>query len=126
MLKKNESSHLVPGGYIEQAEFGLKAFCDDGTLKPDSVLHKYHEYCTAASANMKKDLTIAGSVKDSIVAAGFADVVEHRFKVPLGPWSSNPRMKEIGRWYRDFWEIGMEGWWMAIGTRFLGVCPFPP
>jgi hypothetical protein len=39
----------------------------------------------------------------------------------LGPWSSDERMKNIGKFYLQFWREGMEGWIMAIATRYLGV-----
>lgn len=55
--------------------------------------------------------------------AGFVDVVEKRFKWPIGPWSSDPKLKEIGRWNLLNWEEGMEGWVMAAYTRVLGVGP---
>lgn len=60
---------------------------------------------------------MAGLIKE----AGFVDVVEKRFKWPIGPWSSDPRLKEIGRWNLLNWEEGMEGWVIAPYTRVLGV-----
>ena len=60
-------------------------------------------------------------MKDAIVQAGFEDVVEKRFKIPIGPWSSDPRSKDIGWWYRHHWETGMEGWALAPAVRHLGV-----
>lgn len=59
-----------------------------------------------------------------ITSAGFVDVVEKRFKWPIGPWSSDPRLKEIGRWNLLNWEEGMEGWVIAPYTRVLGVSEF--
>lgn len=59
-----------------------------------------------------------------ISSAGFVDVVEKRFKWPIGPWSSDPRLKEIGRWNLLNWEEGMEGWVIAPYTRVLGVSEF--
>ena len=56
-----------------------------------------------------------------ISEAGFVDVVEKRFKWPIGPWSSDAKLKEIGRWNLLNWEEGMEGWCMAPYTRVLGV-----
>lgn len=55
-----------------------------------------------------------------IQEAGFVDVVEKKFKWPVGPWSSDPKLKELGRWNLLNWEEGMEGWAMALYTRQLG------
>jgi hypothetical protein len=115
------NSHLVPGGYIEQGEAGVEPRCDDGTLKPDSILYRWHDFAVSMESTLKKPLNVTETMKESIIEAGFVDVVETRFKMPLGPWTSDPRMKELGRWYRNYWETGMEGWSMAPGTRHLGV-----
>jgi hypothetical protein len=68
-----------------------------------------------------KTMLIQTQMKDLIVAAGFVDVVEYKFKWPLGPWSNDPRLKDIGRWNMHLWDIGLEGWTMALLTRYKGV-----
>jgi hypothetical protein len=115
-------SHLTADGYFEQVEFSTTARSDDGTLAPDSVFLKWDQFAVECERAMGKSLRIFNTIKKSLLDAGFVDVVETRFKWPIGPWSSDPRMKEIGRWSREFWEYGMEGWAMAPSTRFLGVC----
>lgn len=66
-------------------------------------------------------MMIQPQMKNLITAAGFVDVVEYKFKWPLGPWSNDPRLKDIGRWNMHSWEIGLEGWTMALLTRCKGV-----
>ena len=56
---------------------------------------------------------------------GFVDVVEKKFIWPIGPWSSDTKLKEIGRWNQRSWEEGLEGWVMALFTRMLGVSGLP-
>lgn len=58
---------------------------------------------------------------DLIRSAGFVDVVERVYKWPIGPWSADPKLKELGRWNLLNWEEGMEGWLLAVYTRVLGV-----
>ncbi|KAF3480717.1 uncharacterized protein GIQ15_06064 [Arthroderma uncinatum] len=60
------------------------------------------------------------TMKQDIINAGFVDVVERKFKVPLGAWSSDPRQRDIGRVYQKSREVGMEGWFLAPATRLLG------
>ncbi|KAJ9621960.1 hypothetical protein H2203_006841 [Taxawa tesnikishii (nom. ined.)] len=57
---------------------------------------------------------------DLIRSAGFVDVVERVYKWPIGPWSADPKLKELGRWNLLNWEEGMEGWLLAVYTRVLG------
>ena len=68
-----------------------------------------------------KTFEIAENMAGLVREAGFEDVVEKRFKWPVGPWSTDPKLKEIGRWNLLNWEEGMEGWVMAAYTRVLGV-----
>lgn len=112
---------MVPGGYIEQAEIGLIPHSDDGTLDDNSFFHKWHQFGIDATARTGKDLFIFNSMKQTMIDAGFVDVVEHRFKWPLGTWSSDEHYRELGRWYKEFWIHGMEGWMMAMGTRVMHV-----
>ncbi|KAK2743906.1 hypothetical protein FQN57_004529 [Myotisia sp. PD_48] len=119
-LYKECYNHLVPGGWIEQAEPGLDPFSPDNSIRPGSYFDKTHEFLQACEMSMRKRLYIADTMRQSLIDAGFVDVVEIKYKTPIGPWSSEPRMKEIGRFYRDYWDYGLEGWVMAPATRHLG------
>lgn len=81
-------------------------------------------YGIECGRRLKKTFKIAEEMAGMITSAGFVDVVEKRFKWPIGPWSSDPRLKEIGRWNLLNWEEGMEGWVIAPYTRVLGVSEF--
>jgi hypothetical protein len=41
--------------------------------------------------------------------------------MPVGPWSSDPKYKEVGRWHLLDCSEGIEGWSMALLTRVMGV-----
>ncbi|KAL1964536.1 hypothetical protein VTN77DRAFT_6833 [Rasamsonia byssochlamydoides] len=122
-LYKQSFDHLVPGGYIEQAEMSLNPHSlfegDDASL---SIFHQWYHFWKQCSAKTGKSWLIADTMQQSMRDAGFEDVCEVRFKWPIGwSWaSSDPRLREIGRWYREFWEVGMEGWIMALSTRYMG------
>lgn len=91
------------------------------TLTCDAYRSMYGIEC---GRRLKKTFKIAEEMAGMISSAGFVDVVEKRFKWPIGPWSSDPRLKEIGRWNLLNWEEGMEGWVIAPYTRVLGVSKF--
>ncbi len=63
-------------------------------------------------------------MKDLITQAGFVDVVETKYKWPIGPWSNDQRLKDLGRWNMNHWENGLEGWTMRFCTKYLDVCGF--
>jgi hypothetical protein len=52
---------------------------------------------------------------------GFKDVTEKKYKMPLGPWSSDRKYKDVGRWHLLECYEGIEGWSMAMLTRLMGV-----
>jgi len=95
--------------------------CDDGSIPPGSMWETSAELAIECGELFGKTMLIQTQMKDLIVAAGFVDVVEYKFKWPLGPWSNDPRLKDIGRWNMHLWDIGLEGWTMALLTRYKGV-----
>lgn len=116
-------THLAPGGYLEQVEWSVHVVSQTGPLPNDHTMKLWGDRITSASSKVKKNFEVAETMADAIRAAGFVDVVEKRFKWPIGPWSSDSRLKEIGRWNLLSWEQGMEGWILAVYTRLLGVSP---
>lgn len=98
----------------------------DSTLSPSSVLAKWSQIAVQIGTLTGKTFEIAENMAGLIREAGFVDVVEKRYRWPIGPWSSDPRLKELGRWNLLNWEEGMEGWILANYTRVLGVgCILP-
>ncbi len=73
---------------------------------------------------MGKTFRILDLQKQYITDAGFKNVVEQRYKMPVGPWSSDPKLKEIGRWHLLECFQGIEGWSVALLTRVMGVCRY--
>ncbi|KAM3420373.1 hypothetical protein BST61_g3652 [Cercospora zeina] len=112
--------HTEPGGWLEQVEWSIQNRSADGSLSPDATLAKWSRYGIECGRRINKTFQIAETMAGLIKEAGFVDVVEKRFKWPIGPWSSDPRLKEIGRWNLLNWEEGMEGWVIAPYTRVLG------
>ena len=97
---------------------------DDGSVTEDSIFAVWGRVSLEAGDKFGKTLRIVDQSKGLMQDAGFEDVVEHRFKLPIGGWSSDPKLKDIGRWNQLHWEEGIEGWCMALLTRIMGVCDF--
>lgn len=114
-------SHLSPGGYIEHADISPLLKCDDDSIPRGSMWETQGALAIECGELSGKTMMIQPQMKDLITAAGFVDVVEHKIKWPLGPWSTDSRLKDIGRWNMHSWETGLEGWTMALLTRYKGV-----
>ena len=52
--------------------------------------------------------------------AGFEDVEEKWFKVPVGPWAKDPKLKEIGKWNCHYCMEGCEGWALYALVKVMG------
>ncbi|CRG89588.1 Trichodiene oxygenase [Talaromyces islandicus] len=90
-------------------------------LKPDNhVLAVWSKTFIEAGERFGKTFRIADLAKGYLQAAGFTNVVETRYELPVGGWSSNQHMRRLGRWNLLHCEEGIEGWAMALLTRVMG------
>lgn len=114
-------AHLAPGGYLEQMDWSVHIHSADAApLHANSTLARWGAHFVDVGERVGKTFEIAENMASLIADAGFEGVVERRFPWPIGPWSSDPRLKDLGRWNLLNWEEGMEGWVMASYTRVLG------
>lgn len=112
--------HIKPGGYYEQMENSVVATSEDGTVSPGSVFDRWAKTSLAAGEKFGKTLDVINLQKQGLIDAGFEQVVEHRFKVPMGGWSRDRKLKELGMYNRLYWEQGLEGWCLYLFTHYLG------
>ncbi|KAL3466923.1 S-adenosyl-L-methionine-dependent methyltransferase [Aspergillus heterothallicus] len=118
-LYKQAYTHIKPGGYIEQVEQSVVPKSDDKTTD-GTVFEEWGKVSLQAGDAFGKSLRIIDESKDRMIKAGFVDVVERRFKVPIGAWPSDHRLKELGLYNRLQWTEGIEGWTMYLLTAVLG------
>ncbi|KAK4181529.1 S-adenosyl-L-methionine-dependent methyltransferase [Triangularia setosa] len=111
--------NLKPGGWLEIQEPG-RPIADDDSFPPDCALAK-------ATALFAEGLKAAGSplldvftLKDLYDGAGFVNYEEKRAYWPSNPWPKDKKLKEIAMWSNTNLSAGVEGFLMAVATRFLG------
>jgi hypothetical protein len=117
--KTNFPSHLKPGGWFEQVEISVVPKSDDGTVEPDSIFEQWGKISLQLGDEFGKSLRTVDESRAGIEAAGFINVVEHRWKLPVGGWPADKRYKEIGQYNRISWEQGIEGWCMYLLTTVM-------
>jgi hypothetical protein len=113
-------SHLEPGGWINHAEEGIWFKSDDGSLGEGHIMRQWTDVCMEAGEKCGKTFKIAEQAKDKIIAAGFINVTQQYYKIPVGPWSSDPYLKEVGRWNLLHSYHGAEGWGLFLLTNIMG------
>ena len=68
-----------------------------------------------------QSFTVADTMKSDIEKAGFVNVIEQVFKVPLGGWAADPKLRELGMWALLGFDTGLEGYALAMLTRVMRV-----
>jgi hypothetical protein len=120
MLTPVKCSHLQPGGYLEQLEISVVLKSDDGTVTPGSIFDRWGKISLELGDRFGKSLRTADESRAGLEAAGFINVVEHRWKLPVGGWPADKRFKELGQYNRINWEQGIEGWSLYLLTTVMG------
>ncbi|KAL2819576.1 S-adenosyl-L-methionine-dependent methyltransferase [Aspergillus cavernicola] len=112
--------HTKPNGYIEQVEQSVVPKSDDGSVD-GTIFQEWGQVSLEAGEAFGKSLQIMDKARDRMINAGFVDVVERKFKVPMGGWARESRLKQLGLFNRLQWEEGIEGWCMFLLTAILGL-----
>ncbi|XPS73865.1 hypothetical protein M3J07_005988 [Ascochyta lentis] len=112
--------HLQPGGYLHDVEMSIQFKSDDGTLPADHILSQWSDIFHEASTRFGKSFYEVWNLSTYAKNAGFVDVVETVYKVPVNGWPADPRLKEIGRWNLLHCTQGAEGWGLFLLTKVMG------
>lgn len=100
--------------------------CDDGTLPADSLMAGWGPNFNKVAATTGKPLDTVDTMRAAIENAGFINVREKVYKVPVGDWAKNPILKEAGRVNKAQLLQGMEGYGMYLLTKFGLPEPWSP
>ena len=101
---------LKPGGYIEQQEYGVDYYSEDGSVATESWIGKSGPMADMVFGPLGRDIRIMEKMRGLMVEAGFQDVVEKRYKWPIGPWPRDKNLKELGALVRAHIDLGLENW----------------
>jgi len=117
----NRSYHyLEPGGIMESQEMYPVVFCDDDTMPDDHGFLEFTRTQDDAAMRMGRPVRIANKLKRWYEQAGFVDVHEEVFKMPINPWPKDPQYKMIGRFWGQMLLEGLQAFSLALFTRALG------
>ena len=53
-------------------------------------------------------MDVCYTMKESIAAAGFINMQEKLYKIPIGGWAKNPVLKQAGKLYLEEVSTGLE------------------
>ncbi|KAL8330774.1 hypothetical protein RB593_001644 [Gaeumannomyces tritici] len=120
-LYKRAFRHLKPDGWFEDLELDIRAHSDVVT-DPDHIYHRWNRIFQEAGEKMGKTFKIAiGSrMQDHMHNAGFVDITEKKFRLPMSGWPLDPKLKEIGQFVQMFVDSGLEGFGLFLLTQVIG------
>ena len=106
-------------GWVEMQEFGSSVYSDDDPqlLKTPNIKY-WTRLLTEVGLEAGKDFD--PDLKRFITEAGFEDVLEDVYKAPLGRWSKEPKLKELGMYVQAMAIESVEPYTLAILTRAKG------
>ncbi len=70
---------------------------------------------------MGKTFRIADHARQYISDAGFVDIKEEKYKMPVGDWSSDAKMKTIGQYNLLYCVQGLEGFALFLLSTVMKV-----
>lgn len=91
--------------------------CDDGTLRDDNKVSEWLEFVTQGLAVFNVELLGMRHNKQRLIDAGFVNVHERIYKIPLGVWPKEERMKMIGLYNRSVFADAFQG----VSVKPLGT-----
>ncbi len=113
-------SHLRPGGWLECQEAPATIYCDDGSMPDDYGWLRWSREFDSVARLADRQAGIGPEIKEWMVQAGFEEVREVVFKIPLNGWAKEVRLKHVGMlWQRNLLE-GLSGFSLGMFSRFLG------
>ncbi|KAF8427671.1 S-adenosyl-L-methionine-dependent methyltransferase [Tirmania nivea] len=118
-LYREAYNTLKPGGWFEHLETTIQLVSDDGTIPDPSRVHEWTYWLDIAGSAAGKSWKISEQLKIWMIEAGFQNVTEMVYKLPVGNWPKDEKLKAIGQFNLLNVLEGSEGWTWALFTRVL-------
>ncbi|TDZ58625.1 Secondary metabolism regulator laeA [Colletotrichum trifolii] len=112
---------MRPNGYIEVKEFDIEL---KSQLGPVDDGHPFKEWSRVMLEAMGKVGKVGLQCRDhglakSLKEAGFVDIVENKFSVPIGGWANDSLLKEVGACAFEFMNGSLEGFGTFLLTQVM-------
>ncbi|KAH6664811.1 S-adenosyl-L-methionine-dependent methyltransferase [Plectosphaerella plurivora] len=93
---------LRPGGWIESHESSPVIRSDDSTLTPGGAMEQWGPVFLEGGQRTGRTFAVLedGLQRKGMEAAGFVDIHEADYKLPIGPWARGTVHREAGRFFQ--------------------------
>jgi hypothetical protein len=86
MFSDQRSSCTKAGGWVEFQDWDTRIYASDNSLPSDHILSHYHQLTGDAQEEKGYDMSPGKSLKQWMLDAGFVNVKQHKYALPLGTW----------------------------------------
>ncbi|KDN68531.1 putative UMTA [Colletotrichum sublineola] len=121
-LYKKAYYTLKPGGWIHNLEINAGIDSDHVEYPPDHIFLEWNRIFDQGGKKMGRSFTVAQghTMRDNMEEAGFVDVVEKKFKLPIHGWPKDPQLQQAGLLIQLALEESLEGFGTFLLTQVLG------
>jgi hypothetical protein len=117
-------SHLLPGGFLQVAEFSAHINTQKGSLPENSALARWGALFSEIGQKAGRTFQAGEKAHEFMAAAGFKNIETRIFKVPIGGWAEDEKLRDCGYWHLAYLYEGLEGFFLRGLTGILEVSPF--
>jgi hypothetical protein len=114
---------LKPGGWIEIVEMHVIPTSYDNSLPANSQIQAFYDVLAEVGQGIGIDLAVAQKFRGMLEKAGYEDVTETVFDLPIGGWMADRRMREVGLFQQYQMTEGLHGIAFGLLTRVAGWDP---
>jgi hypothetical protein len=93
--------------------------CHDGTMPDDHPVTKYWDLVAEGLGVLGVDFYMTTNLADKMRDAGYVNVTERIFHVPIGTWPKNKVLKTVGLYWRTILMDGLQP--IALGPLTRGL-----
>ncbi|KAH8812570.1 S-adenosyl-L-methionine-dependent methyltransferase, partial [Xylogone sp. PMI_703] len=112
---------LKPGGWIEIVEMHVIPSSYDNSLPEPSQIRAFYDVLAEIGEKVGINLAVAQKFKSMLETAGYEEVTEQVYDLPLGGWMSHDRrMREVGLFQQFQMVEGIHGIAYGLLTRVAG------
>ncbi|OJD21936.1 hypothetical protein ACJ73_06725 [Blastomyces percursus] len=122
-LVRQAYQNLNPGGWVEFCDYGFRYRADDGSLTPGLAMIQNQNLVMESSQILGREPCAGPKLKRWVEDAGFVNVTERCFPLPIGVWAKDKKLKGIGWWNQLQFLQGVEAWSMTLLTHVFGWKP---
>lgn len=98
----------------------MQYYSDDGSLTEDHHTLKWINTLLGAARTLGRDPSPGPQIEGWMRDAGFTNIVAQTYKVPIGPWAKDKRLKDIGLCNLVQTLEGLEGFSLRLFCGVLG------